>query len=116
LPDFFINPPFVKGDFKRGEIYRVFVQKLTVEGIMTDSKDDNQKTRIPYEPPQLFDLGGGVAYAAVACNPGGSPTGRCTDGSAATIGKCQIGNIAGGGDCKGGGIPSGRCKGGGSKL
>ncbi len=84
---------------------------------MTDSKDNNQKTRIPYEPPRLFDLGGGVAYAAVtACSPGGSPAGQCRSGNAAPTGKCQIGNIAGGGACREGGIPSDKCQTGGSKL
>ena len=61
---------------------------------MIDSKDDNQGPRIPYEPPRLFDLGGGVAYAAVGdCIPGGSPTSRCKDGSIAGT-LCKVGSTA----------------------
>ncbi len=76
---------------------------------MTDTKDDNQRTRIPYESPRLFDLGGGVAYAAVACIPGGSPAGKCKDGNAAP-GICASGGVAGGNrDCKAGGIPTKDC-------
>jgi len=83
---------------------------------MTDLKDENQKTRIPYEPPRLFDLGGGVAYAqAAVCNPGGSPTGQCKSGSAAATGRCSTGTVAGGGNCQDGGIPSLSCAAGGSK-
>ena len=83
---------------------------------MTDSKDNNQKTRIPYEPPRLFDLGGGVAYAQVAtCTPGGSPTGQCRNGNIAATSRCSTGNIAGGGNCRDGGIPSSKCSVGGSK-
>ena len=93
---------------------------------MTDSKNNEKDSRIPYEPPRLFDLGGGVAYAAApgACSPGGSPTaGQCTPGSAATGGKCQSGGAAGsvcqngsgalGGKCQSGQTASGKCTAGG---
>ncbi|MBW2005697.1 MAG: hypothetical protein JRI72_14070 [Deltaproteobacteria bacterium] len=59
---------------------------------MTDPKDDDQKTKIPYEPPRLFDLGGGVAYAAAPhCGIGGSPpSGQCREGT--TPAKlCKVG-------------------------
>lgn len=91
---------------------------------MTESKDGNQKTQIPYELPKLFDLGGGVAYAAgeckdgtvpkgLICKAGGSPGGgtKCKSGSSAgadcnagqTAGsKCDTGYVASGGDCKDG--------------
>lgn len=63
---------------------------------MTSPKGDDQKTRIPYEPPRLFDLGGGVAHAAKRhCKPGGSPVGHCQTGGAAAGGKCQAGTVAG---------------------
>jgi hypothetical protein len=49
---------------------------------MPDSQDDNQDTRIPYEPPRLFDLGGGVAYAKGedACTTGSVAAGKCKQG------------------------------------
>jgi len=98
---------------------------------MTSSKDGNQKARIPYEPPKVFDLGEGVAYAAKHhkrhCRPGGSPVGKCQPGAAATGGKCQPGNVAShkcqpgmapggpGGKCHPGGIAvGGKCQPGGS--
>ena len=99
---------------------------------MTESKDGNQKTRIPYELPKLFDLGGGVAYAAgeckdgtvpkgLICKAGGSPGGGtgCSPGSSAGAdcknglragSKCDTGSTASGGDCKDGGMaPSRNC-------
>lgn len=101
---------------------------------MTESKDGNQKTRIPYELPKLFDLGGGVAYAkgigeckagaapaGLICKAGGSPGGtECSTGSSAgadcntgqTAGsKCDTGYTASGGDCKNGErAPSRNCE------
>jgi len=66
---------------------------------MTGSGKDDKGPRIPYEPPRLFDLGGGIAYAQSICNPGGSPGAvSCTPGGAAS-----------GGQCKSGGTASGRC-------
>ena len=83
---------------------------------MTGEKNDNQGTRIPYEPPRLFDLGGGVAYAQATCKPGGSPAaGGCKSGSAATSGPCNSGGIAGHGPCKAGGVPAYACKAGSTK-
>jgi len=64
---------------------------------MTGSKKDDKGPRAPYEPPRLFDLGGGTAYAAAPgpCVTGGSPTGECNTGSTATGSWCQVGNMAG---------------------
>ena len=78
---------------------------------MTDPKDKDQRTKIPYEPPRLFDLGGGVAYAAVPCSPGGSPTtAKCENGGAATGSGCSSGTMAGG-QCKSGSTAiGGKCK------
>ena len=101
---------------------------------MTESKDGNQKTRIPYELPKLFDLGGGVAYAkgkgeckdgtlpaGLICKAGGSPGGGteckqgvsagadCRAGQFAGV-KCDNGITASGGDCKDGSTaPSRNC-------
>jgi hypothetical protein len=82
---------------------------------MTDPKNEDKKEKKPYEPPRLFDLGGGVAYAAAECKPGGSPSGECKEGSMATSSKCTDGGIAGQGDCKAGMGPANKCKDGGSK-
>ena len=92
---------------------------------MASIEDKNKKTKIPYEPPRLFDFGGGVAHAAEQCLPGGSPTvGACQSGSGAVVshclsggaagGKCEIGNAASGGACGQGSTASGRCKAGGT--
>jgi hypothetical protein len=78
---------------------------------MTSTKDKDKKTKIPYEPPRLFDLDGGVAYAAAPCSPGGSPAGgACADGSAATAGHCKTGNVAGGQCQAGGAAAGGKCQ------
>ena len=71
---------------------------------MTDEKNDNKGKKLPYEPPRLFDLGGGIAHAAAACQSGGS----------ASL-ACKSGNNATGGACGDGGIPSLLCKVGGIK-
>lgn len=101
---------------------------------MTESKDGNQKTRIPYELPKLFDLGGGVAYAkgkgeckdgtlpaGLICKAGGSPGGgtECKSGSSAgdecksgqvAGSECKTGYAASGGECKDGQTaPSRKC-------
>ncbi|MBW1911797.1 MAG: hypothetical protein JRI43_01250 [Deltaproteobacteria bacterium] len=93
---------------------------------MTDSKKDNQSARTQYEPPRLFDLGGGVAHAAKGdCKVGGSPAGgKCKAGTLALYAdcksgsragnKCQTGIAASGGDCKKGATAAGRCKKGGT--
>ena len=66
---------------------------LRLEAKMTESKDGNQKTRIPYELPKLFDLGGGVAYA--------KGTGECKDGTGPAGLICKAGGSPGGGtECK----------------
>ncbi|MCK4787936.1 MAG: hypothetical protein KAV87_29555 [Desulfobacteraceae bacterium] len=62
---------------------------------MTSTKDNNKRTKIPYEPPRLFDFGGGVAYAAAPCSPGGSPAGGvCSDGNTAIPSQCRAGSTA----------------------
>ena len=81
---------------------------------MANSKDEDKK-KMPYEPPRLFDLGGGVAYAAEECKVGGSPAGNCKDGSMATSDECKSGGIAGKKDCKAGSMPQKKCKAGGAK-
>ena len=72
--------------------------------MMTDIKDDNKKTGIPYEPPRLFNLGASVAYAGgvQTCKDGGSPEATsCAYGSMAVGQNCLEGNYAGTA-CKGG--------------
>jgi len=104
---------------------------------MTTKGDKDRNTKMPYEPPRLFDLGGvDVAYAQADCRPGGSPVaGQCKDGSmaptekcrsggnagtecrlgtAAAGYKCRSGQTAGGGECRDGGSAAGQCKAGSS--
>jgi hypothetical protein len=73
---------------------------------MTGTAKDDPEKRIPYERPQLFDLGGGVAYAAsppVACGPGGSAAqGSCQNGGTAGQGNCITGGTATQGNCTAG--------------
>lgn len=66
---------------------------------MTGSRKEDKKSRAPYEPPKLFDLGGGIAHAQSACGAGGSP-GAVT---------CKYGGTASGGVCKAGGTAAGTC-------
>jgi hypothetical protein len=99
---------------------------MTLEDKMTDSKKDNQSTRIKYEPPRLFDLGGGIAHAAPGdCKLGGSPAGgKCQAGSVAITSDCKPGQTAGvackdgiaasGDQCKTGTTAAGKCKKGGT--
>ena len=82
---------------------------------MTDPKDNDKKEKIPWEPPRLFDLGGGVAHAASNCSAGGSPTGKCKTGTLATGSQCKAGGIAGQAKCSAGNVPAGKCKAGGTK-
>jgi hypothetical protein len=66
------------------------------------------KFKLPYEPPQIFDIDMGVsnAYAQEKCMTGGSAVGsQCQSGGTATGGKCQAGNIPASGSCKAGGHP-----------
>ena len=88
--------------------------------------------KIPYEPPRVLDLGGGVAYAdeskdcksgGVAlnncsggnspaspskdCKAGGSPGVNCSSGSMASGYKCNHGSFAGE-FCKAGNVPAGQ--------
>jgi predicted porin len=72
---------------------------------MTDSKKGTNKKSAPYEPPRLFDLSGGVAYAASECDNGNSvstggvsPVGDCDNGNQAIGGECDNGNRASGCD------------------
>ena len=96
---------------------------------MTDSKKGNNKKSAPYEPPRLFDLSQGVAYAAsycengnkasIGCNNGNkhtgggdvSPIGNCHNGNNAAGGCCNNGNNAAGGSCYIGNMASGCTKG-----
>jgi hypothetical protein len=90
-----------------------------------DSDKKDKQDRMPYEPPALFDLGGGVAHAAGECLPGGSPSGGlCAEGSALDVAKCGSGGLAGsqcqsgtaafGGKCQVGESAAGRCSSGGA--
>ena len=83
---------------------------------MTGSGKEDKDTRLPYESPKLFDLGGGVAHAATLdCKPGGSPAGTmCKAGGAATTTQCNPGGAAGGVCTSGSTAAGGRCKSGGA--
>ncbi len=85
--------------------------------------------RIPYEPPTIIPLGGGVAYAqgkgGLRCRNGGTPAPgqQCKNGGVATGKECDAGGIASGKcengastgrDCKPGGVAAKRCKTGGA--
>ena len=77
---------------------------------MTDSQDRQKDSRAPYEPPRLFDLGGGVAYAQSVCNAGGTPGAvQCTPGGTASGGACKSGGTAQG-TCRAGTRAIYRCK------
>ena len=54
------------------------------------------KFKLPYEPPQILDLGGGVAHAQgpSQCQAGGSPQQQCNSGATASGGQCQAGSVA----------------------
>jgi hypothetical protein len=77
-----------------------------MEDKMTESEKEDKESRIPYEPPKLFDIGGGIAYAQTVCRVGGSP------GAV----QCNSGGTASGGACKTGGTASGVCKAGTTAL
>lgn len=77
---------------------------------MTEEGEKNKNSRGPYEPPKLFDLGGGVAYAQSVCSSGGSPGAvQCNSGGLATGGACKTGTKAGG-SCKAGATAASSCK------
>lgn len=62
---------------------------------MTGSKKEDKDTRAPYEPPKLFDIGGGIAYAQSICSAGGSPGAvQCKSGGTASGGACKTGGTA----------------------
>ena len=83
---------------------------------MANQEKNNE--RVPYEAPRLFDLGGGIAYAAAACTNGnkadagcvngnkdtgggGGQYGNCGNGNKALSGACDNGNWAGHGCANG---------------
>ena len=71
---------------------------------MANQEKNNE--RAPYEAPRLFDLGGGIAYAAAACTNGnqadpGGAYGNCGNGNKAVSGACDNGNWAGHGCANG---------------
>ena len=96
--------------------------------------DENLKSKfkLPYEPPQIFDLWTSTAHAADSqchkgskvvtprCATGGSPGEQCSSGGTAYGGTCQSGSVATGtcdagssaqsGQCKSGSVPVGDCK------
>ena len=78
---------------------------------MTDSKEEKKDSRIPYEPPRLLSLGGGIAYAAdTVCRSGGLPyLTQCTTGGTAQAGKCKSGGTASA-RCRSGGVANYQCK------
>lgn len=78
---------------------------------MTGSNKKNQESRPTYEPPTLFDLGGGVAYAKGECKNGGVPKGLvCKTGGSPGGSECVTGFSASGGECKEGNSAGTKCK------
>ena len=70
------------------------------------------KFKLPYEPPKILDLGGGVAYAAASCKAGSTPGGKptlCRAGGSPQTG-CQAGSVAYGSSCKAGSVAGSKCK------
>jgi len=83
---------------------------------MTDSGKDDKGSRIPYEPPKLFDIGGGIAYAQSVCKAGGSPGAvQCTSGGTASGGACKTGGTAAA-TCRSGTTATFGCKTGGKPF
>ncbi len=78
---------------------------------MTDPKEEKKDSRIPYEPPRLFSLGGGIAYAVdTVCRQGGLPyLTQCTTGGTAQAGECKSGSTASA-RCRSGGQANYQCK------
>ena len=80
---------------------------------MANQEKNNE--RVPYEAPRLFDLGGGIAYAASACTNGNKADGGCDNGSKVTgggggkYGNCDNGNTAAGGSCDNGNFAGHGC-------
>jgi hypothetical protein len=82
---------------------------------MTASRKEDKKSRAPYEPPKLFNLGGGIAHAQGACSVGGSPGfTQCNSGGAASGGRCKTGTTASG-QCSPGMTAASGCKAGGKR-
>ncbi len=72
---------------------------------------EETKPKEPYEPPEIQDLGSGVAYAKrKKCKSGGAAgSAKCQSGGSPSK-KCQSGGTAYGGECKTGSVASGKCK------
>ncbi len=68
--------------------------------------DSNTKDKIPYEPPRLIDLSGGVAHAqetmGLDCRSGSVAAGQCYNGSVASQNQCKAGSSAGKEQCQAG--------------
>jgi hypothetical protein len=60
---------------------------------MTDSKKGNNKKNASYEPPRLFDLSGGVAYAASECDNGNRASVGCDNGNTTMATGPWVGNV-----------------------
>lgn len=75
--------------------------------------DINTKDKIPYEPPRLIDLSGGVAHAqetmGLDCRSGSVAAGQCYSGSVASQNQCKAGSSAGKEQCQAGGSPGKQC-------
>ena len=72
---------------------------------------EDSKPKEPYEPPEILDLGSGVAYAkGKKCKSGGAAgSAECQSGGSPSK-RCQAGGTAYGGECKNGSVASGKCK------
>ena len=69
--------------------------------------------KLPYEPPKILDLGGGVAYAAALCHAGSvAQTAKCQAGGSPHK-KCQTAKCQAGGspqkECHAGSVAYGCC-------
>ena len=78
---------------------------------MADDKKKERDGKLPYEPPRLMDLVGGVAHAQQSdCRQGSNPNTSCNPGGTAVVGQCRAGSIASAQHCKDGGAPGKRCQ------
>ncbi len=82
---------------------------------------EKSKFKLPYEPPKILDLGGGVAYAGARhCKAGNVPSAQCKAGGAAAAKQCKAGGspqkqckagtVAYGGFCKNGSLAGTQCR------
>lgn len=75
--------------------------------------EDKASGKVPYEPPRLIDLTGGVAHAqetaGLDCRSGSVAAGQCMNGQVANQNQCKSGSAAQKEQCQAGGSPGKHC-------